>query len=627
MTTLRENRLGKDVARLANDSMAWIVAIGLASALRYSVADSAPDWGKIGILLAIGLNSHLVWSTLKGTHSGRYPVGSSEEIRALVQVWLGSAVVILIVNFAVLGRPVPILAVAAALPSALVLMFGGRFLYRAYRDSHLKGAAQDPSKFRVVVFGAGEGGEQIIRSMLRDPQSDYVPVALLDDSETKARREIMGVPVMGGRHDVAQVAEATNASTLLIAVPSADSALIAELDDTARAAGLDVRILPSTSELLGMLSIADIRELTETDLLGRTEVEVDLDSITAYITGKRVLVTGAGGSIGSELCRQLHQLAPAELFMLDRDESALHGVQFSIEGRALLDTPNLIVADIRDVERIHQVFETCRPEVVFHTAALKHLTLLENNPDEGTKTNVNGTYNLLEAAKATGVGKFVNVSTDKAANPTSVLGRTKLMAERHTAKAAADTGLPYVSVRFGNVLGSRGSVLPTFRDQIANGGPITITDPEVSRFFMTIPEAVRLVLQSGAIGLPGEIMILDMGEPVKIVDMAKRLIAHSGKNINIVYTGLRPGEKLHEELIATHENAQTREHPRITHTQGQPAGANRRHDAALIRTRQPARATGRHNQPEAAREESRTNQMDDSGKRVLVSPANRGRRS
>ncbi len=581
MKTVQGNRLGKDIARLANDSLAWILAIGLASALRYSVADTAPDWDRITFLLVIGLTSHLCWSTIRGTHSGRYPVGSSEEIVAIVQVWLGTAIVIVVANFAVLARPVPTLAVAAALPIALLMMFGGRFLYRAFRDGHLKHASREPGKYRVVVFGAGEGGEQIIRAMLRDPLSDYVPVALLDDSQTKARREIMGVPVMGSRHDLVRVAEAVDASTLLIAVPSADSALIADLDETARSANLDVRILPSTSELLGMLSVQDIRELTEADLLGRTEVEVDLDSITAYITGKRVLVTGAGGSIGSELCRQLHRLAPAELFMLDRDETALHGVQFSIEGRALLDTPYLIVADIRDAARIHQVFERCRPEVVFHTAALKHLTLLENHPEEGTKTNVNGTYNLLEAAKASGVEKFVNVSTDKAANPTSVLGRTKLMAERHTAKAAEDTGLPYVSVRFGNVLGSRGSVLPTFRDQIANGGPLTVTDPDVTRYFMTIPEAVRLVLQSGAIGLPGEIMILDMGEPVRIVDMAKRLIAHSGRDIKITYTGLRPGEKLHEELIATDEHAHARQHPRITHTQGQPAGTSPAEDQLL----------------------------------------------
>jgi FlaA1/EpsC-like NDP-sugar epimerase len=594
MEMVRTSRVAKNSARLANDLVAWMLAIGLASALRYSTTEIGPDWDRIVLLVAIGLVSHLFWSTVKGAHSGRYPVGSSAEILAIVQVWLGTAVVILVANFALLGRPVPILAVTAALPCALMLMFGGRFVYRAYRDVHLKTAALDPTKVRVVVFGAGEGGEQIIRAMLRDPQSDYVPVALLDDSNLKAQREIMGVPVLGGRHDLVEVAGATNASTLLIAVPSADSDLIAELDQAGRNAELDVRILPSTSELLGMLSITDIRELTEADLLGRTEVDVDLDSITEYVTGKRVLVTGAGGSIGSELCRQLHQLAPAELFMLDRDESALHGVQFSIEGRALLDTPNLIVADIRDRERINEIFAGYQPEVVFHTAALKHLTLLENHPEEGTKTNVTGTWNLLEAAKANGIERFVNVSTDKAANPTSVLGRTKLMAERHTARAAQDTGLPYVSVRFGNVLGSRGSVLPTFRDQIANGGPITITDPDVSRYFMTIPEAVRLVLQSGAIGLPGEILILDMGEPVKIVEMAKRLIAHSGKNIDITYTGLRPGEKMHEELIATDERSESRQHPRITHTQGQPAGTNPAEDGwltGLAGSRQPIGAS------------------------------------
>ncbi len=381
------------------------------------------------------------------------------------------------------------------------------------------------------------------------------------------------MPRRGSRDDLANVARQYGADVLLIAIPSANAAVVSDLDALGKAAGLEVRVLPSTSELLGLMDVdlRDIRELTEADLLGRSEVEVDLDSIRGYITGRRVLVTGAGGSIGSELSRQLHSLKPAELFMLDRDESALHGLQLSIEGKALLDTPNLIVADIRDAERINEIFERHRFDVVFHTAALKHLTLLENHPEEAIKTNVWGTKNLLNAALRHGVYEFVNVSTDKAADPTSMLGASKLLAERLTARAAEQSGLPFVSVRFGNVLGSRGSVLPTFREQIAKGGPVTVTHPEVTRYFMTIPEAVRLVLQAGAIGEPGEIMILDMGEPVKIADLAQQLIDQSGKRINIHYPGLRPGEKLHEILVATEETGGTRQHPRITHTAGSKA--------------------------------------------------------
>ncbi|NNE96699.1 MAG: polysaccharide biosynthesis protein, partial [Acidimicrobiales bacterium] len=389
------------------------------------------------------------------------------------------------------------------------------------------------------------------------------------------------IKVLGGRRDIPEIARQVSAEVLLMAVPSANSQLVGEIDDIAVATGLELRVLPTTSELINNLRVSDIRELTEQDLLGRAEVEVDIRQITGVITGKRVLVTGAGGSIGSELCRQLYNLAPERLIMLDRDETALHSVQLSIEGKALLDSPDLVVADIRDRERIFEIFEKERPDVVFHTAALKHLTLLENNAEEGVKTNVVGTRNVLDAAETVEVERFVNVSTDKAADPTSVLGRTKLMAERLTAAAAARVDGAFVSVRFGNVLGSRGSVLPTFRHQINSGGPITVTDPEVTRYFMTIPEAVRLVLQASAIGRPGEIMILDMGEPVKIVDMAKRLIRHSGKRIEITYTGLRPGEKLHENLVAQDEIGIQREHPRITHTIGQMAGEDPTSDAEL----------------------------------------------
>ena len=286
-------------------------------------------------------------------------------------------------------------------------------------------------------------------------------------------------------------------------------------------------------------------------------------------TGMRkhvTLITGAGGSIGSELCRQLSELNPADLIMLDRDESGLHSTQLAIEGRALLDTPSLVVADIRDRARLSDVFARCRPEVVFHAAALKHLTLLEHNPVEGLLTNVFGTQNVIEMALEFGAECVVNVSTDKAADPTSVLGATKLLAEQVAVNAAHDSDRRVVSVRFGNVLGSRGSVLPTFLSQIERGGPVTVTHPQVTRYFMTIPEAVRLVLEAGAIGSSGEIMILDMGEPVPIVDLAQRLIDHHRPGVEIEFTGLRPGEKLHEILVADHERGEIREHPRIFHT-------------------------------------------------------------
>jgi FlaA1/EpsC-like NDP-sugar epimerase len=281
-------------------------------------------------------------------------------------------------------------------------------------------------------------------------------------------------------------------------------------------------------------------------------------------------VTGAGGSIGSELCRQICKFEPAALVMLDRDESALHAVQLSITGRALLDDPNLVLADIRDADEIKRVFAEHRPDVVFHAAALKHLTLLERHPEEAVKTNIWGTMHVLEAAAAAGVERFVNISTDKAADAISVLGLTKRIGERLTAGFARDADGVFLSVRFGNVLGSRGSVLGAFRSQIASGGPVTVTDPNVSRFFMTIEEAVQLVIQAGAIGRDGEALVLDMGQPVRIDEVAKRMIAEAGRDVEIVYTGLRPGEKLHEQLLGTGEIDRRPCHPLISHVDVPP---------------------------------------------------------
>jgi FlaA1/EpsC-like NDP-sugar epimerase len=356
---------------------------------------------------------------------------------------------------------------------------------------------------------------------------------------------------------------------LLIAIPSADSTLISDISARARALSMDVKVLPAVQNLNERpLDTSDIRDLTDEDLLGRRKIVIDLQQISDYLVNRRVLVTGAGGSIGSELCRQLARFNPAELIMLDRDESALHEVQLSIHGRALLNTPQTVLADIRDAETIKHIFNTRKPEVVFHAAALKHLPLLETYPTEAYQTNVLGTLTLLEASAQAGVGVFVNISTDKAANPISVLGYSKRIAERITAHFGKTVSSgKYMSVRFGNVLGSRGSVLMSFRDQIANGGPLTVTHRGVTRYFMTISEAVQLVIQAGAIGKSGEALVLDMGTPVSIYDVAKQLVTNSGKAIEIEIVGLRAGEKVHEELFGDGEVDVRPAHPLISHVQ------------------------------------------------------------
>ncbi len=326
-----------------------------------------------------------------------------------------------------------------------------------------------------------------------------------------------------------------------------------------------MKILPGVNELLhGRVGIKDVRDIDIPDLLGRRQIDTDIASIAGYLTGQRVLVTGAGGSIGSELCRQISQWKPAELIMLDRDESALHGVQLSIEHRAMLDSPNVVLADIRDGDRIREIFAERRPQVVFHAAALKHLPMLEQYPAEAVKTNIWGTLTVLEAAQAVGVERFVNISTDKAANPISVLGYSKRIAEGLTAAVAAEAEGTFLSVRFGNVLGSRGSVLTAFAAQIASGGPVTVTHPDVTRYFMTVNEAVELVIQAAAMGSRGEALVLDMGKPVSIDEVARHLIELSGEDIAVEYTGLRDGEKMHEDLFSSGEPDRRPVHPLVS---------------------------------------------------------------
>jgi FlaA1/EpsC-like NDP-sugar epimerase len=342
------------------------------------------------------------------------------------------------------------------------------------------------------------------------------------------------------------------------------------------------------SELLsGSARIDGVRDPRISDLLGRRPVQTDIEGVADRFAGRRILVTGAGGSIGSELCRQLHRFGPAKLIMLDRDESALHAIQLDLYGRALLDSEDTVLADIRDARRVHQVFEQHKPEFVFHAAALKHLPLLERYPAEAVKTNVWGTLTVLEAANACGVGTFVNISTDKAADPVSVLGYSKRAAERLTAHMAGRAVGTYLSVRFGNVLGSRGSVLTALSAQVAAGGPVTVTHPDVTRYFMTADEAVQLVLQAAVIGRDGEVLVLDMGEQVRIIDMAKRLVASVPRQVEIVFTGLRPGEKMTEDLLGRGELDDRPYHPLIRHVPVAPLAP------AAVRSLDPAGGTVR----------------------------------
>lgn len=509
-------------------------------------------------LALIAAVAHVIIGGLVGPYAVGHLRGSYEEI-----IDIGKTVLLWMAPLQVLSLLAPLDLGPRSLPFtsgtiALLGMFGARFVLRASRSRSRRDRLPE---IRVLVFGAGEGGRQLVRALVRDKSETMTPVGLLDDDRRKRRMRIDGVRVLGTRDDLAEVAADTDATMLAIAVPSANPQLVKSLRSSAQDAGLETLILPRTHEILGRVGGGDLRSLDLADFLGRRPIELDASAIADTISGKVVLVTGAGGSIGSELCRQIDKFGPKKLVMLDRDESALHAVQLSVTGQGLLESDDIVLADIRDAARMHEVFEHLRPDVVFHAAALKHLPLLEMYPQEAWQTNVLGTLNVLRAAHAVGVKTFVNVSTDKAANPCCVLGYSKRVTERLTADFAAKDDNTYVSVRFGNVLGSRGSVITAFTTQIEQGGPVTVTHPDVERYFMLIPEACQLVLQAAAIGRDGEVMVLDMGEPAKIQDVATTLIELSGRNdIEIVYTGLRPGEKMSEELFTPGETIQATDH-------------------------------------------------------------------
>lgn len=561
----------KRVLQAAFDFLCWLVAMPLAVSFRY---DFGPSWAAIFAAVQVGFVMgifQVVAGYLLYLYRGRYKFGSFDEVRGVVitaiLVGASTEVAVLLVRPDDVPRTTPVLAAGIS----LVAMLTGRFIVRASREHRELSHTGEPT----IVLGAGDAGEQIVKAMLGDPNAAYDPVALIDDDPSKARLRLHGVPVRGSSDDLEAVASRTGATVLVVAIASVESQRLLEWERNARAAGLTMRVIPSTQDIVGgAVKLGDISNVTEEDLLGRRPFATEESEISAMLAGRRVLITGAGGSIGSEIARQVFRYTPAYLGLLDRDESALHAVQLSIHGRALLDSDDILLADIRDLDRLRAVMDHVRPDVVIHAAALKHMPLLERAPDEAYKTNVLGTRNVLQTASEVGVRVFVNVSTDKAADPATVLGYSKKMTERLTAGTSAPAEGRYLSVRFGNVLGSRGSVLTAFRSQIAAGGPVTVTDPDVTRFFMTIPEACHLVLQAATIGDDSETLILDMGEPVRIDDVARHMIDQSGRDIRIVYTGLRPGEKLHEILIGEDEQGSRPRHPLVTHVQVKPLAAD-----------------------------------------------------
>lgn len=550
------------------DGAWWALAVPAATWLRYDGNIAGAPLAPIALFALLAVALHVAVGLVFWRYRGHHIVGAIDDAIDVGLVAGSVGTLLFLIGLTGLAGVPRSLALIATLV-VLLMILGTRLARRSAREWRARpdaGSAQ-----RVLVFGAGWGGQQIVRSMLGDRRSGYLPVGFIDDDLAIRHRRVSGVPVLGPRADLAGVAGRTGAEVLVVAIRDLDLGVLRELNKAAIEAGLRVKVVPALTELLTpSIGFADLRDIDLADLMGRQPVDVDIAAIAGYLKGKVVLVTGAGGSIGAELCRQIHRYDPAELLMLDRDESALHALHLSLHGHALLNTPDTILADIRDAGTVSATFQERRPEVVFHAAALKHLPMLEQYPHEAWLSNVVGTANVLDAALAIEVEAFVNISTDKAANPASVLGASKRIGERLVAHAGSRAAGNYLSVRFGNVIGSRGSVLTTFVDQIGSGGPVTVTHPDITRFFMTIPEAVRLVIQAGAIGRPGEVLVLDMGRPIRIVDVARQLMVLAGRPVQILYTGLRDGEKLHEELFGAGEADHRPAHPSVSHVCAPP---------------------------------------------------------
>lgn len=409
-----------------------------------------------------------------------------------------------------------------------------------------------------MIIGAGETGSMIIKEMKSAPETSGIPVVAIDDNRAKRGSRIHGVKVVGGRESIIRAAARYNVDQILLAIPTSKKKDLQEILQICSKTGCQLKTVPEYSEVLeNGVDTQSIRDVEITDLLGRDEITLDVDEICGYLKDKTVLVTGGGGSIGSELCRQIALFNPKKIIIFDIYENNAYDLQNELLMRFKRLNLEVLIGSVRDAVRVNHVFEVCRPDVVFHAAAHKHVPLMELSPGEAVKNNVFGTLNVAKAADKYGVKRMVLISTDKAVNPTNVMGATKRICELIIQYFSRHSKTDFVAVRFGNVLGSNGSVIPLFKKQIASGGPVTVTHPDIIRYFMTIPEAARLVLQAGGMAKGGEIFVLDMGQPVKIADLARNLIRLSGYepdvDIKIVYTGLRPGEKLYEELLLDSE--------------------------------------------------------------------------
>lgn len=513
--------------------------------------------------------------------------GSEELVKVAMVTGIANALSITFLQFTQQYLPRGVNAMVVIID--IILIGGMRMLYRMIRERlypgnfnvvsgrktrSMKKTMKDTvmgdidEKIRVMIVGAGDAGASMIKEMRLHPENRKKVVVAIDDNKAKQGSRILGVKIAGGRQDIRRVARKYDVDEIIIAIPSASQAQIREIAEECSKTKCKVQILPGLIDLINeKVTVKKLRDIDIEDLLGRDPVKVNTREISGYLEGRIVMVTGAGGSIGSELCRQILRFKPRRVVALDIYENSIFELANEIRAKFPDMEFDIVIGSVRDYDRMEEVFRKYKPHVVFHAAAHKHVPLMEGNPREAIVNNIQGTKNLLDLSEEYAVSKFVLISTDKAVNPTNVMGATKRVAEMLLQDKSRNSRTNYAAVRFGNVLGSNGSVIPIFREQISHGGPVTVTHEEITRYFMTIPEAVQLVIQAGAMAEGGEIFILDMGNPVKIMDLAEKLIRLSGfepyEDIDIKITGLRPGEKLYEELLLDEEGIKTTTHDKI----------------------------------------------------------------
>ncbi|MDA3902204.1 MAG: nucleoside-diphosphate sugar epimerase/dehydratase [Desulfuromusa sp.] len=557
-------------------SLIIVSSLLLAYLIRFDFSIPATYWPRFAALLPAVLAIKLVVFWQFGCFRGWWRYVSMPDLIQIIKAnFLGSLIFLFYAVAVYRLEQIPRTVLFLDGIFCFIAVGGVRFATRAFREQYLPlRQGTELRQARLLIVGAGDAGQLIAREIRSNPQLDLDVLGFIDDDPVKKKGIFQGLNVLGSQFDLKKIINERGIDEIIIAIPSASGKVIKAIVERCRECKVKFRILPGVGELIdGRVSIQQIRDVDLNDLLGRESIFLDEAQIKDYLQGKRVLVTGAGGSIGSEICRQVARFKPQKLILFENSETPL----FLIEQELIQKFPHLpivsIIGDVRNRSRVNVIFDEQMPQVVFHAAAYKHVPMMENNPAEAVNNNINGTRLLADAADNIGVEKFVMVSTDKAVRPTNIMGTTKRVAEMYVQALNLKSKTNFVTTRFGNVLGSNGSVIPTFKEQIAKGGPVTVTHSEVTRFFMTIPEATQLVLQAGSMGSGGEIYLFDMGDAVKIQFLAEELIRLSGfqphEDIEIVYSGLRPGEKLYEELLLDDEGVLPTLHHKICIAQSQ----------------------------------------------------------